>query len=60
MQAAALVRPVIQLITDSADYAEAMEKLATLYPKLDTKALEEALTRAMFVAELWGRANADA
>lgn len=60
VQAAALVRPVIQLINDSADYAEAMEKLATLYPKLDTKALEEALTRAMFVAELWGRANADA
>lgn len=60
VQAAALVRPVIQLITESADYAEAMEKLATLYPKLDTKALEEALTRAMFVAELWGRANADA
>lgn len=59
-QAAALVRPVIQLINDSADYAEAMEKLAELYPTMDAKALEEVLTRAMFVAELWGRANGDA
>lgn len=56
-QAAAMLQPVIRLISDSTDYAEAMEKLAALYPALDTEALEKALTRAMFVAELWGHAH---
>lgn len=58
-QAAAMVQPVIELINDSADYPDAMERLAALYPALDTQALEQALTRAMFVAELWGHAHGD-
>ncbi len=58
-QAVAMLKPLVQLINDSADYAEALGKLAALFPKLDTASLEEALTRAMFVAELWGQANGD-
>lgn len=58
-QAAEMLKPLVQLINDSADYAEALGKLAALFPKLDTGSLEEALTRAMFVAELWGYANGD-
>jgi len=58
-QGQAMLKPLVQLINDSADYAEALGKLATLFPKLDTTSLEEALTRAMFVAELWGQANGD-
>jgi len=58
-QVATMLQPVVDLIRESADYAEALGKLAALYPKLDTAALEETLTRAMFVAELWGRAHGD-
>ena len=58
-QAADMLKPLVQLINDSSDYVEAMGKLAALFPKLDTAGLEEALTRAMFVAELWGQANGD-
>lgn len=58
-QAVAMLKPLVQLISDSADYTEAMDKLATLFPKLDTAGLEEALARAMFVAELWGQVNGD-
>lgn len=58
-QAVVMLKPLVQLINDSSDYAEALGKLATLFPKLDITSLEEALTRAMFVAELWGQANGD-
>lgn len=56
-QAQDLLRPVVQLIAKAADYPDAMERLAAQYPKMETAALEEALTRALFVAELWGYAN---
>ncbi len=54
-----VLAPLVQLINNSADYAEALGKLAALFPKLDTASLEDALTRAMFVAELWGHVNGD-
>jgi phage gp29-like protein len=56
-QVSTILKPLVQLINDSADYPEAMGKLAALFPKLDTASLEETLTRAMFVSELWGYAN---
>ena len=58
-QSAAILAPLINLIDESADYADAMGKLAALFPKLDTAKLQEALTRAMFVAELWGYAHGE-
>ena len=58
-QASTILKPLVQLINDSADYPEAMGKLVALFPNLDTAALEETLTRAMFVTELWGHANGD-
>jgi phage gp29-like protein len=59
-QAAGLVKPVIQLIKDRADYKEAYDALAKAFPKMDTKGLETALGRALFVADVWGRLNANA
>ncbi|QAZ67040.1 DUF935 domain-containing protein [Solidesulfovibrio carbinolicus] len=35
-------------------------KLAELYPKMDTTALEELTARVLFVGELWGRLSAQA
>lgn len=35
-------------------------KLAELYPKMDTTALEELTARVLFVGELWGRLAAQA
>lgn len=39
---------------------ELLASLAGQYPRLDTRDMEELLARAIFVAEIWGRASADA
>lgn len=54
-QAKAALKPVLDLIAKSADYAEVFDKLAETFPQMDTKQLEQTLARAMFVAEVWGR-----
>lgn len=49
------------LIADLAEYGNldaAYQRLADAFPKLDTEALEDMLSRAIFVADLWGRLNA--
>ncbi len=51
--------PVLQLINGGASLEEIMEKLAGAFPDMSTETLQEMLTRAMFVAEAWGRLNAD-
>lgn len=57
-QAKDALKPVLKLIADSADYAEVYGKLAEVFPGMGTQQLEEALARAMFVAEVWGRLSA--
>lgn len=52
------VKPVIKLINEGANFSEVMEKLATIYPDMNTTQMEETLARATFVAEIWGRLNA--
>lgn len=52
------LKPVIEMIQQGASYSEAMEQLLTIYPHMDTSALEDMLARAIFVAEIWGRLNA--
>lgn len=47
--------PILELLRDSTDGAEALGKLADLYPKMDVERLESLLARAMFVSEIWGR-----
>lgn len=62
LQAAAeeALAPVIEMLKAQATPEEAMAKLASLYPAMQTRELEESLSRAMFVADVWGRLNADA
>lgn len=54
-QAAESLKPVLKMIAASADYAEVHGKLAELFPAMNAQQLEEAMARAMFVAEVWGR-----
>lgn len=52
------IKPVLDLIASCADYAEVYDKLAEIFPTMNTQQLEEELARAMFAAEVWGRLNA--
>ncbi len=54
----AALKPVLDLIAQSADYAEVFDKLAETYPAMDTQQIEETLARALFVADTWGRLSA--
>jgi phage gp29-like protein len=58
-QAEAFMQPVIELIRSGTSPAQVKAELARLYPKMDSSRLEAALARAWFVADLWGRANAE-
>jgi phage gp29-like protein len=53
----AMVGRIRSLLDDSADLAEASEKLLTLYPQLDIDALATAIGDALVVAELTGRSE---
>lgn len=55
LQGERALQPIVSLINEAESYEEAFEKLAEQYPLMDTDKLEEQLTRAMFVSELWGR-----
>ena len=52
-----LLQPVLETLATDPDAAEA--KLAELYPNMDDSQLEETLARIMFVADIWGRLNAN-
>lgn len=54
-----VLKPIIDLINQGNDYNSVMEKLVETYPDMETTAIEKMLARAIFVAELWGRLNAD-
>ena len=49
---------VTELLKNSTGFEEAMEKLAGLYPQMDTRHLEDRLANALFVAEAYGRLQA--
>lgn len=57
-QAVAALKPVLEMIAASTDYAEVHAALAEVFPQMDTSRLEETLARAIFVAEVWGRLSA--
>lgn len=59
-QAVAVLKPVLAMITAAADYAEVYAALAGIFPQMDAQQLEEAMARAMFVAEVWGRLSVEA
>ena len=50
-----ILQPIIQHFKNTKNADECMEKLAELYPNMDTKELENTLTKVIFIAELLGR-----
>lgn len=48
------IKPVIDFFSKSRDAEEAMEKLAEVYPEMNTEELEKTLTKVIFIAELLG------
>jgi phage gp29-like protein len=58
-QGRALTAAAVNFVASCTSYGEALEGLAGLFPAMNTERLEEALTRALFVAELWGQAHGD-
>ncbi len=53
-----VLKPVIDLVNKEKDYNTVLDRLAEAYPDMDTSAIEEMLSRAIFVSELWGRLSA--
>lgn len=51
------LKPIVELFQQSRDADECMEKLAEVYPEMNTEKLEETLTKVIFLAELMGRIN---
>ncbi|NJT88395.1 DUF935 family protein, partial [Escherichia coli] len=54
-----LLKPVIFSVLKDGPEA-AMNKAASLYPQMDDAELIDMLTRAIFVADIWGRLDAAA
>jgi len=50
---------VLAALKDGATPDDAFAALAAAYPQMDDTALSELLARAIFVADVWGRLNAD-
>lgn len=46
---------VIKFFNETRDSEQALEKLAEIYPDFNTKQLEDALTKVIFIADLMGR-----
>lgn len=51
------LKPIIDFFYKSRDAEEAMEKLAEVYPEMNTEELEKALTKVIFISEMLGRAQ---
>lgn len=54
-----LIGPLLKDLQEAGGYEQAMAVLAGRYPALDSTKLESLLSRALFVAELWGNAHGD-
>ncbi|MDD3149927.1 MAG: DUF935 family protein [Candidatus Gastranaerophilales bacterium] len=54
-----VLKPVLKLFEETKDAQEALDKLAETYPEMETKELEELLTKIIFISEVWGRLNND-
>jgi len=51
----AVLKPVLTGIQNGDSYEEALTSLIEAYPQMDTDAIQQQLTRLIFVAEVWGR-----
>ena len=54
------LRPVLDRLIASGDEDSAITALQMAYPEMDVSALQEALARAIFIAEIWGRIESNA
>ncbi|MDQ7799546.1 MAG: DUF935 family protein [Candidatus Edwardsbacteria bacterium] len=57
-QADKMLLPVVELINQGKDFSEVLGKLAGIFPNMDDSALQEKLSRAVFIGKVWGRLNA--
>jgi phage gp29-like protein len=53
-----VLKPVLDLIKKGTSFDDILTSLAEAYPNMDNAALQEMLSRAIFVSEVWGRLNA--
>lgn len=53
-----ILQPMIDMLQHCPSYSEAMEKLAGMYPEMDSRALEKSLEKAAYLAEVYGGAEA--
>lgn len=56
---ATLLAPVLKAMRESTGHQEALERLVELFPTMPLDDLQQALARAMFAMDIWGRLNAD-
>lgn len=56
-QADEILKPLMKVINESSDFNEAMEKISEVYPDMNSKKLEDFLTKAIFISDVWGRIN---
>ncbi|GHD63827.1 DUF935 domain-containing protein [Jeongeupia chitinilytica] len=54
-----MLAPMIQAVRNGATPDDAIEALTASYPEMDDTTLSTLLARAIFVADVWGRLNAD-
>lgn len=59
-QAQQAIAPVIEALLRGRSETEALGLLAEAYPLMDDQALQQTLTRLLFIAGTWGRLTADA
>ncbi|MEQ8577577.1 MAG: DUF935 family protein [Balneola sp.] len=50
-----LLQPLLDLVNSSGSYEDILQKLAGLYPDMNSEQLEERLARAYFIADVIGR-----
>ncbi len=55
LQVEQILKPILDLVNNSADYDDIMNKLAETFPKMNTNQLEAVLTKIIFIAETSGR-----
>jgi len=52
-----LIKPILKMVEQTKDYEELYKNLIEIYPKLQTKELENSLSKAIFISETAGRLN---
>jgi len=59
-QAEQAIAPLIEALQQGRSATEALGLLAEAYPQMDDQALQQTLTKLMFMASMWGRLTAAA